>query len=160
MALTNGTVAPYHADGAQEFTFRVKLKTTVDRMPVNFSVFMNLTTISGLAAYATSDYRMNFSAGSGSFTNTTLGTWYETRVNLTRQIYGYGFSVLDRDKNWTMTNLDISPLTAPGGNFYRLFVSFSPFSMILPFTLYYVILFNCWYPRRTPATLATLLRAD
>src|SRR5207245_4146962 len=44
MALTNGTVAPYHADAAREFTFRVKLKATVDRMPGNFSVFMNLTT--------------------------------------------------------------------------------------------------------------------
>ena len=160
MALTNGTVAPYHADAAREFTFRVKLKTTVDRMPVNFSVFINLTTISGLAAYETSDYAMNFSAGPGSFTNTTLGTWYETRVNLTRQIYGYGFSVWDNDKNWTLTNLDFGPLTAPGANFYGLFVYFTAFSMILPFTFYYVILFMWWYTVRARATRTRMLGAE
>ncbi len=160
MALANGTVAPYHADAPGEFTFRVKLKTTVDRMPGNFSVFVNLTTISGLAAYATSDYGMNFSAGTGSFTNTTLGTWYETRVNLTRQIYGYGFSVWDRDKNWTLTSLDFGPLTAPGANFYGLFVYFTAFSMILPFTFYYVILFMWWYTVRARATRTRMLGAE
>jgi len=160
MALTNGTVAPYHADAPREFTFRLKLTTTVDRMPSNFSVFMNLTTISGFAAYATSDYRMNFSAGAGSFTNTTLGTWYETRVNLTRQIYGYGFSVWDQDSNWTFTSLDFGPLTAPTANFYGLFVYFTAFSMILPFLFYYVILFMWWYTVRARATRTKMLGAE
>src|SRR5438093_9784445 len=67
MALTNGTVVPYHADPPSEFTFRVELTTTVVRTPGNFSVFMNLTTITGLVAYATSDHPMNFSAGPDSF---------------------------------------------------------------------------------------------
>jgi hypothetical protein len=160
MALSNGTVVPYRADPPQTFTFRVKLTTTVDGMPGNFSVFMNLTTITGLAAYATSDRQMNFSAGPDSFINTTLGTWYETRVNLSSQIYGYGFSVWDKDANWTFTNLDFGPLVAPVASFYGLFVYFTAFSMILPFTFYYVILFMWWYTVRARAQRTKTLGAE
>jgi len=160
MALTNGTVVPYHADPPSEFTFRVELTTTVVRTPGNFSVFMNLTTITGLVAYATSDHPMNFSAGPDSFSNTSMGTWYETRVNLSGQIYGYGFSVWDKDRNWTFTNLDFGPLAAPVANFYGLFVYFTAFSMILPFTFYYVILFMWWYTVRARAQRTRTLGAE
>src|SRR2546429_3520516 len=94
MALANGTVIPYRADPTQPFTFRVKLKTQTNATPTDFAVFMNLTTISGLASYATSDFPMTFSPGANSSTNTHNGTWYElTNLNLSNQIYGYGFSV-------------------------------------------------------------------
>ncbi len=161
MALANGTVVPYRADAPRTFTFRVKLTTTVDRMPGNFSVFMNLTTISGLASYATSDFPMSFSPGANSSTNTHNGTWYElTNLNLSNQIYGYGFSVWDKDTNWTLTSLDFGPLTAPTANFYGLFVYFTAFSMILPFTFYYVILFMWWYTVRARATRTKMLGAE
>ncbi|HWM52054.1 MAG TPA: hypothetical protein VNP71_02685, partial [Thermoplasmata archaeon] len=135
MALANGTVLPYRADPTQAFTFRVRLKTMANATPGSFAVFMNLTTISGLASYATSDFPMTFSPGPRSSNNTHNGTWYElTNFNLSSQIYGYGFSVWDKDANWTLTNLDFGPLTAPVANFYGLFVYFTAFSMILPFT--------------------------
>ncbi len=161
MALANGTVIPYRADPTQAFTFRVKLTTTVNATPADFRVFMNLTTISGLASSATSDFNMSFSAIPGSSNNTHLGTWYEyTTLNLSNQIYGYGFSVWDRDANWTFTNLDFGPLTAPGANFYGLFVYFTAFSMILPFIFYYVILFMWWYTVRARATRTKMLGAE
>ena len=161
MALSNGTVVPYHADPPQAFTFRVKLTTMVNATPGSFSVFMNLTTISGLASYVTSSYNMSFSPGPGSSNNTYLGTWYEyTTLNLSSQIYGYGFSVWDEDSNWTLTNLDFGPLAAPAANFYGLFVYFTAFSMILPFTFYYVIVFMWWYTVRARATRTRMLGAQ
>lgn len=158
MALANGTVAPYHADPPQAFTFRVKLTTTGNATPTRFAVFMNLTTISGLASYTTSNYPMAFSPGNRSSNNTRLGTFYEfTTLSLSNTIYGYGFSVWDGDKNWTFTNLDFGPLTAPVTNFYGLFVYFTAFSMILPFTFYFVILFMWWYTVRARATRTRML---
>lgn len=158
MALANGTVAPYHADPPRSFTFRIKLTTTGNATPTDFAVYMNLTTISGLAAYTTSDYPMVFSPGAGSSNNTHLGTFYEfTTLNLSNSIYGYGFSVWDKDANWTLTNLDFGPLTAPPANFYGLFVYFTAFSMILPFTFYFVILFMWWYTVRARATRTRML---
>src|SRR2546422_8602519 len=103
---------------------------------------------------------MTFRAGSGSFTNTPRAPGYEPRVNPTRQIYGYGFSVGNRNRNWTLTSLDFGPLTAPGANFYGLFVYFTAFSMILPFTFYYVILFMWWYTVRARATRTRMLGAE
>src|SRR5207245_6742956 len=88
MALANGTVAPYHADPPQAFTFRVRLATTGNATPTDFRVFMNLTTISGLASYVTSEYPMTFSPGNGSPNNTRTGPFYEfTTLNLSNQIY-------------------------------------------------------------------------
>ena len=116
MALANGTVIPYRADPTQPFTFRVKLKTQANATPTDFAVFMNLTTISGLASYATSDFPMTFSPGANSSTNTHNGTWYElTNLNLSNQIYGYGFSVWDKETNWTLTNqvLPVPKKTVP-----------------------------------------------
>src|SRR2546425_10707249 len=121
---------------------------------------MTLPTIAALRPYAPSANRLTSGAASGSSPNTTRGTGYEPRVNLTRQIYGYGFSVWDRDKNWTLTSLDFGPLTAPGANFYGLFVYFTAFSMILPFTFYYVILFMWWYTVRARATRTRMLGAE
>ena len=161
MALANGTVAPYHADPPQAFTFRVKLTTTGNGTPTNFAVYMNLTTISGLASYATSDYAMTYSPGAGSSNNTALGTFYEfTTLNLANSIYGYGFSVSDGRGNWTFTNLDFGPLTAPVANYYGLFVYFTAFSMILPFTFYFVILFMWWYTVRARATRTRALGTE
>jgi hypothetical protein len=161
MALANGTVGPYHADPAQAFTFRVRLTTTGNGTPTDFRVFMNLTTISGLASYATSDYPMSFSPVPGSSNNTHLGTWYEfTTLNLSSSIYGYGFSVWDKRANWTFTNLDFGPLTAPAANFYGLFVYFTAFSMILPFAFYYIIVFMWWYTVRQRATRTRMLGAE
>ncbi|HWM52218.1 MAG TPA: zinc ribbon domain-containing protein, partial [Thermoplasmata archaeon] len=71
-----------------------------------------------------------------------------------------GFSVWDKDANWTLTNLDFGPLTAPVANFYGLFVYFTAFSMILPFTFYYVILFMWWYTVRARATRTKMLGAE
>lgn len=160
MALSNGTVMPYHADPPQTFTFRVKLTTPINATPDRFAVFLNLTTITGLAAYATSDYGMVNITGMNSSNNTHLGTWYETAVNLSSQIYGYGFSVWDKDANWTFTNLDFGPLTAPVANFYGLFVYFTAFSMILPFTFYYVIVFMWWYTVRARASRTRMRGAE
>lgn len=158
MALANGTVVPYHADPPQAFTFRVRLTTTANATPATFKVFMNLTTISGLASYATSAYSMTFAPGPGSSNNTHQGTWFEyTTRNLSSQIYGYGFSVWDNRANWTLTNLDFGPLAAPVANFYGLFVYFTAFSMILPFTFYFVILFMWWYTVRARATRTRML---
>ena len=158
MALSNGTVIPLQSDSPRAFTFRVKLTSTVNATPDMFAVSLNLTTVTGLNDYPMSAYPMvkNITA-SGSFNNTRLGTWFETSVNLSTSIYAYGFSVWDRDANWTFTNIDIGPLTAPTPSYYGLFVYFTIFSIILPFLFYYIIVFMWWYTVRQRATRARLL---
>ena len=72
-----------------------------------------VTTVTGLNDYPMSAHPMINITVPGSFNNTRLGTWFETSVNLSTSIYAYGFSVWDKDSNWTFTNVDIGPLTAP-----------------------------------------------
>lgn len=158
MALSNGTVIPYASDSPREFTFRVKLTSTGNATPDMFAVSLNLTTVTGLNDYPMSAYPMakNITAP-GSFNNTRLGTWFEMSVNLSTSIYAYGFSVWDRDTNWTFTNVDIGPITAPVASYYGLFVYFTVFSMILPFLFYYIILFMWWYTVRQRAARTRML---
>src|SRR5207245_3374603 len=85
--------------------------------------------------------------------NPTNGTWYETRQSLTDAIYVYGFAVTDNittPLNWTVSNVDFGPLTAPWGAFYGLILYFTGTSMLLPLICYYLIFFLWWYTARTP----------
>src|SRR5260370_41433463 len=107
-----------------------------------------------------SSYTMTNSPMQGSFNNPRLGTWFETSVNLSTSIYAYGFSVWDRDRNWTFTNVDIGPLTAPVASYYGLFAYFTSFSMILPFAFYFIILFMWWYTVRQRATRTRMLGTE
>ena len=155
MALSNGTVTPYRGDPSQPFTFRVKLTTTVDGAPPeNFTVYLNLTIITGLTAFDRPSHPMVYSPGNGSSNNTKNGTWYVAQENLTDSIYGYGFAVKDQGSNWTAAGPDFGPLTAPGTTFYGFFLYVTAFSMILPFTFYFVILFMWWYTVRARQTRA------
>ncbi len=160
MALSNGTVIPLQSDSPRAFTFRVKLTSTVNATPDMFAVSLNLTTVTGLNDYPMSSSPMVNITVPGSFNNTRLGTWFETSVNLSTSIYAYGFSVWDRRANWTFTNVDIGPLTAPVASYYGLFAYFTSFSMILPFAFYYIILFMWWYTVRQRATRTRMLGAE
>ncbi|TLZ89354.1 MAG: zinc ribbon domain-containing protein [Methanobacteriota archaeon] len=160
MALSNGTVIPVQSDSPRAFTFRVKLTSTVNATPDMFAVALNLTTVTGLNDYPMSAHPMINITVPGSFNNTRLGTWFETSVNLSTSIYAYGFSVWDKDSNWTFTNVDIGPLTAPVTSYYGLFSYFTIFSMILPFLFYFIILFMWWYTVRQRATRTRMLGAE
>ena len=158
MTLANGTVAPYHAAPTLPFTFRVKLTTTRDGDPGNFSVFLNLTIVTGLSGFERPSHPMDYDPGNGSSNNTKNGTWYVTRFALTDSIYGYGFSVSDRDKNWTLAGPDFGPLTASGWTFYGFFVYFTALSgvMLLAFVFYFGVVFMWWYTRRARENRARL----
>jgi len=153
MTLANGTVTPYHAAPSVPFTFRVNLTTARDGDPQNFSVFLNLTVVTGLGGFERPFYKMVYDPGNGSANNTRNGAWYVTRQNLTDSIYGYGFSVTDGDRNWTFAGPDFGPLTASGWTFYGFFVYFTALSgvMLLAFVFYFGVLFMWWYTRRARA---------
>ncbi len=147
MALSNGTVTPYHADPSTPFTFRVKVTTTVNGTPMNYKVYLNLTVISSLSFVKLPATAMAPSPGNAT-TNTRNGTWYETRLNnLTDAIYVYGFSV-NKGANWTISNLDFGPFTASWGTLYVLILYFTGTSMTLPLIFYFLILFLWWYTTR------------
>jgi hypothetical protein len=151
MALSNGTVAPYHADPSANFTFRVKLTTTVNATPDNYTVWLNLTIISGISFVNQPPVQMIPCPGNAT-KNPRTGTCYETQLKLTDAIYVYGFSVSDNrtnPTNWTVSNVDFGPLTAPWGAFYGLILYFTGTSMLLPLVFYYLILFLWWYTARS-----------
>jgi hypothetical protein len=148
MALSNGTVSPYHADPSHLFTFKVKLTTTVNGTPAAYRVYLNLTVFSGFST-APLPANMTPITGADSSNNTMKGTFYEAQMNLTEAVYLYGFSVWDRGSNWTFSSEDFAPLIAPWGTYYGLFLYIIGTSMLIPLTFYYLILFLWWYTARS-----------
>src|SRR3989304_2948570 len=150
MTLANGTVTPYRGPPPVPFTFRLKLITLWDGDPANFSVFLNLTVVTGLAGFDRPLRPMAYDPGNGSSNNTKDGAWYVTRLSLTDSIYGYGLSVWDQDRNWTLAGPDFGPLIASGWTFYGFFVYFTALSgvMLLAFVFYFGVLLMWWYARR------------
>ena len=160
MALANGTVTPYHADPSATFTFRVRLTTPQAATPDQFRVYMNLTIVRGISSFDRPSFQMTPVSGNGSSNNTKNGTWYELQKNdLTGSVYGYGFSVWDRDKNWTFAGPDFGPLTASGWTYYGFFLYATALSgvTILAIAFYFVILFMWWYTTRARQARARAL---
>ncbi len=156
MALANGTVAPYQADPNQDFTFRVRLFTTVNDSYLNYSVSLNLTVIDGVSGTQPS-FPMAYSPGVNSSMNPRNGTWYEAILPLGGSIYGYAFSVTDNRGNWTYTASDFGPITASGTAFYGFFTYYTGISMTFPALFYFVILFMWWYTVRMRQSRSRML---
>ena len=151
LSLTNGTVAPYRGGPGQTFTFRVNLTTAANRTPDAFDVFLNLTTVDGVA-FVSSSYNMTYSPGPISSSNTRNGTWYERTMTLGGSIYLYGFSASDRNRNWTETRGLLGPITASGWAYYGLFLYILlAVQPLLPieFLFYFGIVFLWWYTKRS-----------
>src|SRR5207245_1868567 len=85
MDLSNGTVKPYRADPSATFTFQVKLTTTVNATPDNYTVWLNLTIISGISFVDQPPVQMTPSPGNAT-RNPRNGTWYQTQQSLTDEI--------------------------------------------------------------------------
>ena len=149
MVLSNGTVQPYHAPPDTNFTFRVKLTTSVNGAPGDYLVYLNLTVVRGLNAFERPSFAMAFDAANSTSNNTLNGTWFAKRMTLGDSIYGYGFSVRDQGTNWTVSGADFGPLTASGWTYYGFFTYATAFSMTLPVIFYFLILFMWWYTRRS-----------
>jgi len=156
MALANGTVSPYHADPNRDFTFRVRLTTTVNGSYLNYNVSLNLTVIDGVSGTQPA-YPMAYSPGLNSSTNPRNGTWYEATLPLGGSIYGYAFSVTDNRGNWTYTPSDFGPITASGTAFYGFFTYYTGISMTFPALFYFVILFMWWYTVRMRESRSRML---
>ena len=147
--LTNGTVTPYRAAPSELVTFRVKLTTTVNEAPDNYSVYLNITVVRSVTSFDRTSHAMAFDAANSTSNNTLDGTWFTTRQTLGDSIYGYAFSVRGKNTgNWTLTSADFGPITASGWTFYGFFTYATAFSMILPVTFYFLILFMWWYTVR------------
>ncbi len=148
MMLSNGTVSPYHAPPNTNFTFRVKLITSVNGAPGDYRVYLNLTVVRGLNAFDRTPFAMAYDAANSTSNNTLNGTWFAKRMTLGDSIYGYGFSVRDSGTNWTVSGADFGPLTASGWTYYGFFTYATAFSMTLPVIFYFLILFMWWYTIR------------
>lgn len=148
MALSNGTVTPFRAEPNQDFTFRVQLTATVNGTSDDFAVFLNLTVIDGFGRSEPS-FDMTAEDPGG---NPRNGSWYVANMPLGGSIYGYGFSVTDRDGNWTFAGPVLGPITASSAAFFGFFVYVTALFMLIPFSFYYVILFMWWYTVRMRQT--------
>jgi len=148
MALSNGTVMPFRAPPNQDFTFRVKLTTTVNGTSNEFSLFLNLTVIDGFARSEPSFEMTPEDANA----NPRNGSWFVTNMPLGGSIFGYGFSVTDGDRNWTYAGPVLGPITASSVAFFGFFVYVTSLFMLIPFSFYFVILFMWWYTIRMRKT--------
>jgi hypothetical protein len=150
MALTNGTVRPYHGLPSTPFTFQVELITKKNGLPSAYEVYLNLTAVHGISP-SPSSHRMSPSPGN-STTNTRNGTWYQTSLSsLEDAVYIYEFSVWDKNRNWTHSNVDLGPLTTSGWVYFGFFLYL--WGWLYQITLvvvvgYFAILFLWWYMLR------------
>lgn len=143
VTLSGGTVTPYKASGSTNFRFTVVYKNTatVSASDVNVSV-----RVYDYGAQSNRSYPMT-----GNTTGLVLNGWkYYANVPLTEGIYFFGF---ESQTAGTRTNMTtglplIGPLNAPWPSYYWFFLPYWVEGVILPISMYYIIVGLYWWTER------------
>lgn len=147
MTLQNGTVSPFHTTGSPAFTYRVRLVTTASGSPQNFSVWLNVTIVTGFSV-ATTSFPMVPDLSSGS-NDTRSGTWFVNQTTLGPNVYGSGFAVQRiSNSNWTSTPVILMPIVAPGTTFFGFYVLYTTPLLALTLGFYLLLVLMWWYMGR------------
>ncbi|MGQ0797708.1 MAG: zinc ribbon domain-containing protein [Methanobacteriota archaeon] len=158
LTLRNGTVEPFRADSTTTFTFRVVLYSANNSTAGEYEVFVNLTTIDGLAV---SDQPYRMSPAPIADPNPYNGTLFTANVSLGEAVYGMAFAAHRPGDNWTFTPAILAPIAASGWTLFGFFFLYSTSLLALAFAFYLFILFLWWYSgrmRRTRAAMADRAR--
>jgi len=146
MILSEGSVEPRNAPASATFTFRVRLTTTNDSRPDNFTVRLELFTIEGLSV-SNRSVAMAPYAGQN---NTRLGVTYELNETLASAVYVYSFSAqsVQAANRWSLTFRDYAPIVAGWDAFYVFFLYVGATFLLYPLLFYYFFIFMWWYSAR------------
>ncbi len=144
IALENGTVIPGRGPPGAMYTFTANLSVPGTANVSNYAVYVNLTTVDG----TTSPLLMT---GDANDTNLSDGRWYSKTVPVDEHIYIFWFSVTVRNgtsTTWFVSPWKVGPITAGYGTLYGFSLYYGVFALILPISLYFIILMLFWWTTR------------
>jgi hypothetical protein len=144
VTLSNATVIPGRGPPGASYTFIANLTVPGSANPADYAVYVNLTTVDG----TTTPFNMTAVSNDS---NLADGKAYDYTVPVGDRIYIFWFFVTVR--NGTSTNSfetpwQVGPITAGYGTFYGFSLYYGTFALILPISLYFIILMLFWFTTR------------
>ena len=144
VTLANATVTPGRGPPGAPYTFIANLTVPGAANPSNYAVWVNLTTVDGTAT------PFNMTAVSND-SNLADGKAYAYTVPVGDHIYIFWFFVTVKNGTSTTTfesPWQVGPITAGYGTFYSFSLYYGVFALILPISLYFIVLMLFWWTTR------------
>ena len=113
--------------------------------PGNYAVYVNLTTVDGVTS------QLNMTPVNAADTNLSDGKAYNYTVPVGDRIYLFWFLVTVRNGTsfaWFESPWQVGPITAGYGTFYGFALYYGTFALILPMSLYFILLMLFWWTSR------------
>ena len=144
VALANATVIPGRGPPGAMYTFTANLTVPGVANVSDYAVYANLTTVDGAT-------RPLLMAGDPGDLNLTDGRTYTTTVPVDDHIYIFWFFVTIKNgtsTKWFESPWQVGPITAGYGTFYGFSLYYGVFALILPISLYFILLMLFWWTTR------------
>jgi rubrerythrin len=158
ITIFNGTIAPFRQQGPATFNFTARVASDGTVNLSNVTVYLNLTTFSGLSG-STEPFRMTVDTARTDVNNTT-NVWYYVQRSLPAAIYEFGYYANDTNGNWTTTYSLFGPIAAGFGDYFVLWIYGAAIYLAIPFAFYFIILFMYWYTGRTRRMRARMIELE
>jgi ribosomal protein L40E len=145
VTLANATVTPGRGPPGAPYTFTANLTVPGAVNASNYAVWVNLTTVDG----ATTPF--NMTPANPADTNLADGKAYASTVPVGDHIYIFWFFVTVKNGTSTTTfesPWQVGPITAGYGTFYGFSLYYGVFALILPISLYFIVLMLFWFTTR------------
>ena len=143
--LRNATVLPGRGPPGAMYTFTANLTVPGAANVTNYAVYVNLTTVDGAAR------RLQMFEANPTDWNLTDGKRYNTSVSVDERIYIFWFFVTIKNgtsTTWFESPWQVGPITAGYGTFYQFTLYYGVFALILPISLYFILLMLFWWTTR------------
>ncbi len=144
VTLSNATVTPGRGPPGASYTFLANIAVPGGGNPSNYAVWVNLTTVDGV----TTPFNMT---PVSSDSNLADGKAYNYTVPVGDHIYIFWFFVTVRNgssTDWFESPWQVGPITAGYGTFYGFSLYYGVFALILPMSLYFILLMLFWWTTR------------
>ncbi|HTD81898.1 MAG TPA: zinc-ribbon domain-containing protein [Thermoplasmata archaeon] len=145
VTLSNATVIPGRGPPGASYMFVANLTVPGTPNPGNYAVYVNLTTVDGVTS------QLNMTPVNAADTNLSDGKAYNYTVPVGDRIYLFWFLVTVRNGTsfaWFESPWQVGPITAGYGTFYGFALYYGTFALILPMSLYFILLMLFWWTSR------------
>jgi len=145
VTLANGTVVPGRGPPGAPYTFTANLTVPGVANASNYAVYVNLTTVDGISN------PLNMTPVDVNDTNLADGKLYRRTIAVDSRIYLFWFFVSIKNGTkytWFETPWQVGPITASYGTFYGFSLYYGVFALILPISLYFILLMLFWWTTR------------
>ena len=143
--LGNGTVVPGRGPPGAPYTFTANLTVPGVANASNYAVYVNLTTVDGISN------PLNMTPVDVNDTNLADGKLYRKTIAVDDRIYLFWFFVSIKNGTkytWFESPWQVGPITANYGTFYGFSLYYGAFALILPISLYFILLMLFWWTTR------------